>query len=142
MFDIETCIAFLTNKTSKKLADAFNKRLECWDITRVQWIALYYLGKYKDLSQKELGELMNIKGSSVAGLINRLEKQGYVEKRRNPQDKRKFNLHLTNKGQEIREKTLPEGNRMSQICSEGISENEIEVFKKVLNKMIKNIDKV
>lgn len=141
MFNIDTCIAFITNRASKKLADAFNKRLSNLGITRVQWTALYYLGQQEGLNQKELGILMNIKGSTVARLIDRLEKENYVERKQDPEDRRKTNLHLTTRGRRLRDKIIPEGEKMSQICSQGITEEEMETFRQVLKKMVTNIEK-
>lgn len=107
--------------------------------TRVQWIALYYLGKGNFISQKELSEKMNIKESSVARLIDRMERDGFVVRMKNEADKRITNLSLTSKGKEYRNKLLPEGEKFQQILSEGISSKEMKIFKKVLAKMVYNV---
>lgn len=44
----------------------------------MQWIALYYLGKEEFISQKELAERMNVKESSVARLLDRMERDELV----------------------------------------------------------------
>lgn len=139
MFDLETCVAFITNKASKMLADAFNERLISLGITRVQWIALYYLGKYEGISQKDLAKKMNVKGSTVARLLDRMEKEGSIAREGDPQDKRIIRLKLTEKGKELREKFLPECEKMSKIFARGITDEEIEIFKRVLKKMVDNI---
>ncbi len=138
MFDIDTCVAFITSQASKKMADAFNKRLIPKGITRVQWIALFYLGKYEKINQKKLGELMSIKDSSVGRLIDRMEKEGFLIRTKDPEDRRSILLKLTDKGVELREKVLIEGEEMSQIFAKNISDKEIEVFKSVIEKMLNN----
>ncbi|MCR4429930.1 MAG: MarR family transcriptional regulator [Tepidanaerobacteraceae bacterium] len=140
MFDLETCVAFVTNKASKMMADAFNKRLIELGITRVQWIALYYLGKYEGISQKDLAKKMNIKCSTVARLLDRMEKEGSVTRRSDPQDRRIIRLKLTEKGKELREKFLPECEKMSELFASGITDDEIETFTRVLKKMMDNIN--
>lgn len=139
MFDLDTCVAFITNKAAKKMADTFNDRLAPLGITRVQWIALYYLGKYQGINQKELAEKMNIKDSTVARLIDRMEKDGLVKRLKNPDDRRAIKLMLTEKGERQRERFLPEGEKMSNIFAEGLTEEEIETFIRVIKKMVKNI---
>ncbi|AYO31098.1 MarR family transcriptional regulator [Biomaibacter acetigenes] len=139
MFDLDTCVAFITNKASKMMADAFNERLMLHGITRVQWIALYYLGKYEGINQKELAEKMNIKSSTVARLLDRMEKDGLVKRQENPEDRRVTKIRLTEKGKELREKFLPEGEKMSEIFSRGLTDEELEVFTRVLKKMVDNI---
>ncbi|QIB28218.1 MarR family transcriptional regulator [Caloranaerobacter azorensis] len=108
-------------------------------VTRVQWIALYYLGKYAGIKQKELAEKMNIKDSTVARLIDRMEREGYVIRVKDLEDKRITKLYLTEKGIELREKLLPEGKKMSEILSKNITDEEMEIFKRVIKKMVDNV---
>ncbi|MCR2044356.1 MarR family winged helix-turn-helix transcriptional regulator [Anaerosalibacter massiliensis] len=139
MFDLDTCVAFITNKAAKKMADAFNERLSKLGITRVQWIALFYLGKEEGISQKELGELMDIKDSTVARLIDRMEKEEYVYRKKDSLDRRITNIYLTEKGKEYRKELLPEGEEMARIFANGISDEEMDIFINVVNKMLSNI---
>ena len=139
MFDIESCVCFINSKTSKKMANMFNERLIPFGITRVQWIAMYYLLKYGDLSQKDLGERMDIKESTVARLLDRMEDEGLIKRTKGREDRRVTYIKLTNKGRERIEELLPEGQKMSEFFSMGISEEEIQVFKRVLQKFMENI---
>ncbi|SDY56043.1 DNA-binding transcriptional regulator, MarR family [Proteiniborus ethanoligenes] len=139
MFDLDACVGFITNRAGKKLANEFNERLLTVGITRVQWIALYYLGKHNELNQKELAELMDIKESSVARLIDRMEKEGYVLRKKDISDRRVTILLLTEKGIDYREKLMPEGEKMAQVFTEGISDEELEIFLRVIDKMLSNV---
>ncbi|MBU5439363.1 MarR family transcriptional regulator [Tissierella sp. MSJ-40] len=139
MFDLDACVAFITNKAAKKMADEFNDRLMKLGITRVQWIALFYLGKYDGISQKELGELMDIKESTVARLIDRMEKEDYVCRLKDKDDRRITKLYLTEKGKKYRQECLPEGEKMAEIFTKGISQEELDIFMKVVDKILSNI---
>lgn len=139
MFDLETCIAFITNNMAKKISDAFNERLMKQGVTRVQWIALYFLGLQNQISQIELAQKMDIKASSVARLIDRMERDGYVHRVKSIEDRRVYYLKITEKGTKLRESLLPEGEKMSRLISTNISDEEIIVFKNVLKKMTENI---
>ena len=139
MFDIESCVCFINSKTSKKMADMFNERLILLGVTRVQWIAMYYLLKYGELSQKKLGERMEIKESTVARLLDRMEEEDLIKRTKAREDRRVKYIKLTQKGRERIEELLPEGQKMSELFSMGITEEEIEVFKRVLEKFIINI---
>ena len=139
MFDIESCVCFINNKTSKKMANMFNERLIPLGVTRVQWIAMYYLLKHGDLSQKELGEKMDIKESTVARLLDRMEEEGLIIRTQVKEDRRVKYIKLTPKGRERIEELLPEGQKMSELFSMGITEEEIQVFKRVLQKFMENI---
>ena len=131
MFNIDDCIGFITNKGAKKLADEFNKR--------VQWIALFYIGKSDGIFQKELSDLMNVKESSMVRLIDRMEKEDLVIRKKQANDRRITSIFLTSKGKELREKVLPLGQEFQDDATKGISAEELNNFKNVLEKMIQNI---
>lgn len=140
MFDVDTCICFITNKVSKKMADKMNERLVLVGSTRVQWLVMYYLLKYGKMSQKDLGEKMDIKDSTVVRLIDRMEKEQFVERAKDAKDRRITYVTLTEKGKKRIEELLPIGEEMSKIFSANISEEEFEIFNKVLNKMAENAE--
>lgn len=139
MFDLDTCVGFTTSKTAKIVADAFNKRLVCLGITRVQWIALYFLGQDHWINQRELGQKMNIKEATVARLVNRMERDGYIVRYRDETDRRVWHIALTERGIEYRERLLPEGQKMSDICGKNISDEDMETFKTVLKQITRNV---
>ena len=138
MFDLDDCVAFITSKSAKIMMEAFNKRLVPLGVTRVQWIALYYLGKCDGMHQKELGEKIDIKEATVARLIDRMERDNLVMRQKDLKDRRITNVMLTDKGKRLRRELLPEGVEMSQIFAEGLSDEEIRIFNKVMDKMVEN----
>lgn len=141
-FNLSECIGFITNTTMKFVSEDFNRRLEAKGSTRIQWIALYFLNEEnKFISQKELASLMNIKDSSVARLVDRMERDGLIKRVENPKDKRVKFLELTNNGRNKIEALLPEGKYFSDLLLEGITNEELLTFYKVLDKMSINIKK-
>ena len=57
--------------------------------------ALYHLGH---LTQKELGKKLLRSGGNITMVIDNLEKQRLVERKRGEKDRRTFTIHLTGKG--------------------------------------------
>ncbi|WP_040215264.1 MarR family winged helix-turn-helix transcriptional regulator [Clostridium polynesiense] len=140
MFDLECCIGFLTNVQARKLSEAFNNRLLAKGITRVQWIALYYLDKHESLSQMELADKLNIKPSTVVRLMDRMERDELVQRVQNPKDRRSYNVIFTDKGKSFWDTIKDEGEIMSRDFTRDISEEDLNTFKKVLEKMVENIN--
>lgn len=141
-FNLSECIGFITNTTMKFVSEDFNRRLEAKGSTRIQWIALYFLNEEnKSISQKELATLMNIKDSSLARLVDRMERDGLINRVENPKDKRVKFLELTNDGRNKIETLLPEGKYFSDLLLEDITEEELVTFYRVLDKMSNNIKK-
>ena len=66
--------------------------------------ALYHLGP---LSQKDLGFKLLKSGGNITMVIDNLEKDAYVERRRDTKDRRILFVHLTKKGKKRLEDILP-----------------------------------
>lgn len=137
--NLNTWVSYITDNSTKVITDVFDQMLSGRGVTRVQWIALYYLGLQECMNQKELAEKMQIKESTVARLIDRMERENLVERQRNENDRRVFNLVLTEKGIRNRVTLLPEGEKFNDIVSKDISEEEMKVFMSVLKKMVSNV---
>lgn len=140
MFDVDSCVCFITNKVSKKMIDKLNERLVLVGSTRVQWLVMYYLSTFGKMTQRELADKMNIKDSTVVRLIDRMEKEEIVQRVKDYKDRRVRYLMLTEKGEKRIEELLPIAEEMSVLFSKGISEEEFEIFNKVLNKMGQNAE--
>ena len=56
---------------------------------------------HEGLSQQELSQKLVVSKSNVVGLIDRLEKAGYVKRESHPNDRRQYVLHLTAKANEL-----------------------------------------
>jgi len=125
----------------KQITEAFGGRLENSGITRVQWIALYYVKTKNKISQRELSNLMNIMDSSAGRLIDRLERDGLIERHRDNTDRRVVFITLTDKGDKLISDLLPIGSQFNDDLLAGIDEKELMIYEKVLNKMISNIKK-
>lgn len=139
MFNLDDCVGFITSTAAKQLSDAFNERLSQYGTTRVQWIALYYMGEYENISQNELAEKMNIKTSTMVRLIDRMERDGYASRMKDKIDRRITNLILTETGKKLREDLLPMGEAFSNDAVKNISSQDLDTFKQVLSTMIENI---
>lgn len=139
MFSLNDCIGFITNTASKKLSDDFNRRLLEYRITRVNFIAIYYIGESEDISQRELSEKMDVNDSSIARLIDRMEKEELVERKRDLKDRRTIRIRLTEKGSSVRKALIPVAEKFQNDVTSGISQEELEVFNSVLEKMVKNL---
>ncbi|MCB9498858.1 MAG: MarR family transcriptional regulator [Bacillales bacterium] len=141
MFVLDDCIAFLTCREGKKLSKCLDKRLKPLHITRVQWIAIYYISQNEGISQNYLSELMSVKEASIALLLVRMEKEGFVLRKTSEKDKRINKIYLTKKGRILSEKAQPVFDEFKKDVTDGISEEELSSYKSVLYKMVKNAEK-
>jgi DNA-binding MarR family transcriptional regulator len=73
-----------------------------------------------------------LENPTITGLIDRLEKSGYVKRSNHPDDRRVYLVYLTGKGNIVANKALPIVKKLNEKIKEGYSKEEIESFKKVL----------
>jgi len=140
VFNLDDCIAFITSRSAKKLADCFEKRLNYYNITRTQWIALYYISINKMITQKQLAEKMSLKEPTVVRLLDKMEILGWVIRVNSENDKRIKLLSLTDKGQKIETEMLDVAEKFRNDVISDISPEELDNYQLVLNKMLSNIE--
>ncbi len=75
-----------------------NKRLSEDRISFSQFSVLRAIGKYGPMPMSKLSEYMLVAPANITGLVDRMERKGYVERRRDKQDRRLFKIVLTEKG--------------------------------------------
>ena len=137
-FRLEKCVSYITENSIKQISEKFSKQLEAKGVTRIQWIALYYLNSNEEVSQKDLAKKMSIKDSSVARLLDRMKKEELIKRVKSEEDRRITYIHLTEKGKDVIERLLPEGEAFSYKILGDISEEELEVFENIIRKMVAN----
>ncbi|HBG13545.1 MAG TPA: MarR family transcriptional regulator [Clostridium sp.] len=140
MFNLDDCIAFVTCKGAKDLADSLEKRLNHYNITRSQWIALYYIKNNNMITQKQLADKTSLKEPSVVRLLDKMELYGWVNRISSNDDKRMKFLALTDSGKEIETAMLDVAEKFKSDVLNGISPEDLDVFKATLNKMLINIE--
>lgn len=75
--------------------------LKQYGLTGPQLIVLSELGRSKDLSISEVAKKISLSQATVTTIINRLEHQGLILRKRSTQDKRKVYVEFSEKGLEI-----------------------------------------
>jgi DNA-binding MarR family transcriptional regulator len=63
-------------------------------------MALSYLADYDGAPQQELVDALCMDAKNVVLLLNELEDQGHLERRRDPEDRRRHRVHITDAGRD------------------------------------------
>ncbi len=87
------------------------------------------------MSQEKLAKHICINKSGVTRQLSYLEEKGYVERRADKNDKRVICVYPTEKMLGVLPKVEEIVREWNEFIAEGLSENEIEVFSKVLEKI-------
>lgn len=92
------------------------------------------------LTQRELGEVLDIRPSSVGELVRKLEMGGLVVRKNNERDRRVMNVYLTDAGRELVSDTSSVRTEIQACVFKDISEEEKDVFARVLERMIASLE--
>lgn len=141
MFKLDDCISFISSRVAKKMADNFEKRLNMHNITRTQWIALYYINISNMITQRQLADKMSIKEPTIVRLLDKMELLGWVIRTNSEDDKRIKLLNLTEKGRKIESEMLSVAEKFRDDVVQDISQEELKIYSSVLDRMQSNIKK-
>ena len=109
------------------------------DITIDQKLILHYLNDYPELNQKEIAELVFKDNASMTRMINIMVKKNYLNRSMNDEDRRRYNLEITDKGKEVLVKLPPVIMNNRKKALKGITKKEIIQLEKTLNKILSNL---
>lgn len=134
MMAVEDRLIFLISKVYQKLITNLQKAFSEMEIevTPIQVMLLFFLQKSDGSSLTQISQALMLENPTVTGLIDRLEKLGYVKRSDHPNDRRVYLVYLTEKGNIIANRALPIVKELNEEIKKGYSKKEIEGFKKVL----------
>ncbi|MBW8911836.1 MAG: MarR family transcriptional regulator [Sphingomonas sp.] len=132
-------LGFLISDVSRLMRRRFDERAREVGATRAQWRTLTTLSRNEGLNQGALADLLEVEPITLCRMIDRLEESGLVERRRDPSDRRAWQLFLTDKSKPI----LADLRRMAddlfvQVLS-GMGESERTALGKSLERMRTNL---
>src|ERR1700755_3539395 len=90
-------LGFLISDVSRLMRRRFDERARQLGATRAQWRTLTMLSRNEGTNQGALAELLEVEPITLCRMIDRLEESGLVGRRRDPADRRAWQLFLTEK---------------------------------------------
>jgi DNA-binding MarR family transcriptional regulator len=131
---VEDRLIFLISKVYQKLIINLQKAFSesGVEVTPIQVMLLFFLQKNNGSSLTQISQGLMLENPTVTGLIDRLEKLGYVKRSNHPDDRRVYLIYLTEKGNMVAKRALPIIKKLNEEIKVGYSKDEVEAFKKVL----------
>jgi MarR family transcriptional regulator, transcriptional regulator for hemolysin len=81
--------------TARAWRTKLDQRLRPLGLSQGKWRTLIHLSRSGNkLTQKQIAERMGIEEATLAGLLNRLQHDGWIERRESPSDRRCKIIHL------------------------------------------------
>jgi len=101
-------------------------------VTIAQSGILFLLKQRTGRSMTELSQLMELDNSTITGLIDRLEKAGFVYRNPDPVDRRLSHVYITPMGLDEVNKAKVVIRKVNEEVKEGFTAEQVDAFKSVL----------
>lgn len=95
--ELENCINFLLSTAQHNVFQYLNSQLAEYGITPAQYGVMNCLWKYRELTPKQIGELLHLEASSVSGILERMQNNGLLERNVDPENRRMIRVSPTQK---------------------------------------------
>ncbi|MGO0059853.1 MarR family winged helix-turn-helix transcriptional regulator [Brevibacillus fluminis] len=129
------------NILGRLLSKKLNEGILQTGLTSSQWPFIVRLLLNGELTQRELCEQLSMEASTVSQTLNRMEQMGWIVRVVDDVDKREKKVKLTEKSTAM----IPVWNVVTadveKKALDGLTDEEIATFKRVLDKMTENMKK-
>lgn len=125
---------------SRLIRVRFDARAKEVGLTRAQWQAIAAIRFQEGATQRELAEALDVSSVTIGRILERLEEDGWIERRPDAQDRRVYRLHLTAAAQPILEQLGGIAAEEEQRTLARLSEEERHLLSDLLDKIIGNLE--
>ncbi|MBR1599506.1 MAG: MarR family transcriptional regulator [Lachnospiraceae bacterium] len=119
---------------SKEVIRQYRKPLEEFDLTYTQYLVMMVLWEFGGMTEGELGKRIYLDSGTLAPLLKRLEKQGYINRERPDNNERKLYISLTETGKSLEEVALKIPQAMDGCIK--LDDDELVILKGLLYKAL------
>jgi len=95
---LSDCINFILGCTQKKVSQYFAEKISSFDVTPVQYSVLQCLWEHDFQTPTQIANALSLDGSSITGLLDRMESKGLVRRIPNAEDRRALQVMLVPRG--------------------------------------------
>ena len=100
---LENQLCFPLYACARKIVNAYNPYLKPLGLTYTQYVVFMVLWDKESVTVGQLGEILRLDAGTLTPLLKRLEKEGYVTRRRSEEDERITLVGITDKGSALKE---------------------------------------
>jgi DNA-binding MarR family transcriptional regulator len=139
-FVIEDSTSHLVGVLARQFSRALQARFAEHNVSAGQWPLLLYLWEKDGLSQKQLARRVQIAEATTTRTLDRMERDGLVRRVRDESDRRRINVFLTERGQQLRDELVPYAQEVNGLATHGLSEQDKAKINSLLSYMIARLD--
>ena len=132
-------LGFVVHDVARMMRWEFDRRAADLKLTRSQWSVLAHLLRTDGIQQRDLAEQMDITAITLTGLLDRMEREGWVERRADPVDRRAKRIFLTEKVAPVTKELRSLAREVRKTALHGLSEAEQQLLMNLLLRVRSNL---
>mgnify|MGYP006362623967 FL=1 len=125
---------------ARSLDSIANIEFKDLNLTRGQYLYLVRIKENPGIIPDNLSEMIKVDRTTASRAIQKLEQNGLIEKRADSVNKKIKRLFTTLKGDELAEYIVKENLYSNKIALQGLSDEEVKIFSRILNKIKQNTE--
>ena len=134
-------LGVLVNRVAKAWREELDRRLRPLGLTRVQWQALLLIARAEGgLTQREIAEHLDIGAPATVALVDRMERDGLVERTPVPGDRRRNAVCTTAASRRLLGRIEDAAGTLRREIMGGLTRTEIETLHALLTKAHRRIE--
>ncbi|MCR4562368.1 MAG: MarR family transcriptional regulator [Bacilli bacterium] len=99
-------LCFPLYSVSNLITRNYKPLLDELDLTYTQYIVMMVMWEKEEVNEKDLGEALSLKSNTLAPLLQKLKKKGYIAIQKGKQDARFITISLTEDGRRLKDKAV------------------------------------
>jgi DNA-binding MarR family transcriptional regulator len=126
---------------ARALDSISNIEFKEYNLTKGQYLYLVRICENPGIIQEKLAEMIKVDRTSASRAIQKLESNGFIEKKDDQHNLKIKKLFPTEKGKKVYPFIKRENDYSNIVALEGLSEGEVETISNLLQRVRKNIEK-
>jgi MarR family transcriptional regulator for hemolysin len=130
---------FVLKDISRLYVQRFDQRARALGLTLPRCKAIVHLARHEGISQAQLSELTDIEPMNLVRILDRIESDGWLERRNDPTDRRARRLYLKPKARPLLDQIWELADKTRAEALAGIPQSQAELLIDLLGKVQNNM---
>jgi DNA-binding MarR family transcriptional regulator len=138
-YDWENSVGYWVCMTSVAMRRALNSELAAQNITLRQWEVLACIVLEGELSQADVADRLGIEAPTLVGILDRMERDGWIERFGCPDDRRRKRIRTTEKAVAVWTRMADCAHRVRAQAIRGFSAEELTELRSMCERLRNNL---
>jgi DNA-binding MarR family transcriptional regulator len=138
-FRKEESVGYLVNHLARLFGAALQARLKPLQLAPAQFMVLIELWREAGLSQRQLIDRLSVEQATMANTLNRMERDGLIERKPSPQDGRVHLIYPTPRALNLEAAAKAQAQAVNQAALEGLTDAERQSFLADISRIMANL---